>query len=93
MTKDVDLNSVLHPRETALVGRENGESILSKLKKAGYDFESLESQHDKIAIIIPDRIVSINKSYFLGLFETAVEIQKHIEAATLNATQGEILDV
>jgi hypothetical protein len=73
MTKDVDLNSVLHPRETALVGRENGESILSKLKKAGYDFESLESQHDKIAIIIPDRIVSINKSYFLGLFETAVE--------------------
>jgi hypothetical protein len=73
MAKEIKLDEVLHPRETALVGRENGEETLDKLIKTGNNFENLEKNNDKIIIKIPERIISVNKSYFLGLFELAID--------------------
>jgi hypothetical protein len=73
MEKEIKLDEVLHARETALVGRENGEETLSKLINQGNDLENIEKKFDKIIVKIPERIVSVNKSYFLGLFELSVE--------------------
>lgn len=111
----IDFNQVLDKRETALVGREHGESILAKLKASGVNFDELENNYVTIKCIIPDNIVSINKSFFLGMFELVIQrlgknifcekysfittdhikakIDRHIDAALLNATQGEILNV
>ena len=73
MEKIINLNDFLHPKETALVGRDNGENVFKSLETKQLSFQELETQYDKIIIQIPDRIVSINKSYFLGLFETVIE--------------------
>ncbi|MDD4894663.1 MAG: hypothetical protein PHW54_05045 [Candidatus Omnitrophica bacterium] len=72
MEKVINLNDFLIGTETALVGRDNGENVFDKFVKAGLLFEDLEGKYDKIVIEIPDRIVSINKSFFLGLFETVI---------------------
>ena len=71
--KLINLNDVLHEKETALVGRENGEETLTKLIKKGNNLEEIENHFNQIIIKIPERIVSMNKSYFLGLFELSVE--------------------
>jgi hypothetical protein len=111
----LDLNLILDKRETALVGRKHGEEVSSRLVKSGVILEEIEKEFVRIKIIIPDNIVSINKSFFLGLFELIVQrlgkdifkqkyffettdyilekIDKNIDAALLNASQGEILDV
>ena len=69
----VDLWQVVHERETALVGRENGEDALERLKKKGIILDKIENEAEKIIIAVPKHVVSINQSYFLGMFETAVE--------------------
>lgn len=69
----IQLSDFLLPNETSLVGRENGENVLKKLKDNSFDFEKLEKDYEKIIINIPDSIVSINKSFFLGLFEMPVQ--------------------
>ena len=68
-----NLKDFLVPEETALVGRENGENVLKKLAQSGLDFKKLEKECDKITFKIPENVVSINKSFFLGLFETQVQ--------------------
>lgn len=73
MIKEIDLLNILHPKETALVGRDNGEATLDKLIDEGFDFNKLENEYEKIIIIVPNRIISINKSYFLGLFEIVIK--------------------
>lgn len=114
MVKEINLDNFLHSKETALIGRDNGENIFKQLAQRQLDFKTLEAQYDKIIIQIPERIVSINKSYFLGLFETVVErlgkeqffakydfrttqhikekIKRHVDAALLDASQGDILN-
>lgn len=72
MDKTIDLINFIAHDETALVGRENGENVLGKIIQGGLDFKKLEKSFDKIIINIPDHVVSINKSFFLGLFETSV---------------------
>jgi hypothetical protein len=74
MQKEIKINleSFIEDSETALVGRLDGEVLLIKLIKEKYVFKVLEIEYEKITIIIPNRIVSINKSYFLGLFETRI---------------------
>jgi len=69
----IDLTAVIDSRETVLIGRENGENGLKKLKKLGYTFEDIEKKYLKVEIILPQFILSMNRSYFLGMFETAVE--------------------
>lgn len=69
----VEMNKIVHKRETALIGRKNGENALEKLKKEGTDLCLLEKEYDKIIISVPEHVVSINQSYFLGMFETSIE--------------------
>jgi hypothetical protein len=69
----VDLGQVVHKKETALIGRENGENALENLNKKGIALEEIEKNADKIIIAVPEHVVSINQSYFLGMFETSVE--------------------
>jgi len=69
----VEMNKIVPKRETALIGRENGENALEKLKKEGTDLCLLEKEYDKIIISVPEHVVSINRSYFLGMFETSIE--------------------
>jgi hypothetical protein len=69
---NLDLHEILDKRETALVGREHGEETLKKCVSRGVIFEKIEKEYDRINIIVPENIVSINKSFFLGMFELAV---------------------
>jgi hypothetical protein len=108
------LSEIIDKRETALVGREHGEEILKLLKNQKIILKDIEEKFEHIVVEIPAKIVTINKSFFLGLFETRIQelgkqkfeekyifntsehikekIKKHIEAALLSATQGEILN-
>lgn len=73
MEKIINLADFLIGNETTLVGRDNGEKAFDKLASANLNFIDLENEFDKIVVVIPERILSINKSFFLGLFETVVE--------------------
>jgi len=60
----INIDKFLSGYETALVGRFFGESI--KLSD-NYDF------YDKIEILIPFRIITINYSFFLGFLSKVLE--------------------
>lgn len=64
----MDLKDYINAAETALVGRENGRTLRTALNTRGVNLESLENSHDKIKVIIPEHIVSMNRSFFLGAF-------------------------
>jgi len=71
----IDLNLHLSSDTTALVGRDRGETLAKKIftpKVAGIPKE-LEAKYKVIVINIPPRIVSMNKSYFLGFFEAIIQ--------------------
>jgi len=78
MPTTIELSRFLASNEKALVGRDNGESYKKKLAAAGYDIDVLEKAADKTVLIIPAEILTMNKSFFLGLFELAVQ---HLGAA------------
>jgi len=67
------LDIYINPRLTALVGRENGEHVFDHLAKNKIVFSELEDKYESISLIIPDKILTINKSFFLGLFETRIQ--------------------
>lgn len=69
----LELKDYIDKRETALVGREHGENLFQLLKKKSIMFNSLEKEYNIIEIVVPDSIVSINKSYFLGFLETRIQ--------------------
>lgn len=69
----LDLATVIDSRETALVGRDHGEDTLRNLRKAGMALEKLENENETIRILVPSKIVSINKSFFLGMFESSIQ--------------------
>lgn len=73
MAQIIDLARFVGKSEKALVGRDNGEAVKEKILKAGINFEELEKAGDKIVIKIPPEVVSINKSFFLGLFELTIQ--------------------
>lgn len=73
MQNEIDLAKYISGRITALVGRTDGEELLSKLKADGYDLEKMENDFSEIRVVIPHKVVSLNKSFFLGLFETSVQ--------------------
>lgn len=72
MKYKLDIDKYVHKKATGLVGRPNGEQLLSDLKKDGIIFKDIEIQYDLIEIIIPKRIRLLNKSFFLGWLETRV---------------------
>ena len=69
----IDLNKFIEQKATALVGRPNGEKLLKSLKENGILLKEIEVKYDKIIFVIPNRIIIVNKSFFLGLFETRVQ--------------------
>lgn len=69
----VDLGAVIDQNETALVGRENGRSARRRLIEKKVVFDQLENQFDHIIINIPERIISMNRSFFLGAFADRVK--------------------
>ena len=73
MIKEINLSDYINAKLTALVGRPNGEKLLKTFKVSGVIFADLERNHEKIKINIPDFIVTINKSFFLGWMETRIK--------------------
>jgi len=67
------LDEIIDKRETALVGREHGEETLKQLKHKKILLKELEEKYDHILVEIPPKIITINKSFFLGLFETRIQ--------------------
>lgn len=69
---EILLNRFIHQDETALVGRENGKSLRLAFTNKGIDLLAMEQTENPIVIVIPDEVVSVNKSYFLGAFADRV---------------------
>lgn len=69
----LELKEYIDNRETALVGREQGEKLLRLLKQKSIMLNSLEKEYEIIEIVVPNSIISINKSYFLGFLETRIQ--------------------
>jgi hypothetical protein len=67
------LVDIIDKRETALVGREHGEKTLKLLKQKNIILKNIEEEYKHIFVEIPAKIITINKSFFLGLFETRVQ--------------------
>jgi len=73
MNYNLNLAEIIDRRETALVGREHGEEILKLLRQKKILLRELEDKNEQIIVEIPTKIVTINKSFFLGLFETRIQ--------------------
>lgn len=68
----IDLSYALKEEIKVLVGRDKGANDLKHIFAKYISFEILEDNFEKIAIIIPERIITINYSYFLGMFGEAL---------------------
>jgi len=73
MNYTLNLAEIIDKRETALVGREHGEETLKLLKQKKIMLKEIEGKYDQILVEIPSKIITINKSFFLGLFETRIQ--------------------
>lgn len=73
MAQIIDLGKFVGKAEKALVGRDNGEAVKDRIIKSGVNFEDLEKQEGKITIKIPPEVVTVNKSFFLGLLELSIQ--------------------
>jgi hypothetical protein len=73
MEKRIELDGLIHRKESALVGPANGEALLQRMREAGLVMEDLEQQFDRITFVIPERIVSMNKSFFLAVWAERVQ--------------------
>ena len=69
---EVRLDEFIDPKESALVGRDNGEACLAKVESTCGLLNILEEENTQINFIVPNRIVTINKSFFLGMFELRI---------------------
>ena len=67
MQETIDLSKYAGQEEIVLSGRPKGEELRRKLDLAGK-----ETQADVIKIIVPQHVVSLNSSFFLGLFTDSV---------------------
>jgi hypothetical protein len=64
----IDLAKFTSSDEIVLSGRPKGESLRKKL-----GLDALEDKDEPMQIVIPQHIVSLNSSFFLGLFSKSVE--------------------
>lgn len=71
-TKVIQFKEFIPEGETSLVGRENGHTYSKKLSDAGIKFEEIENNFEEIIIEIPNTIMSMNKSFFLGIWADRV---------------------
>lgn len=66
---EIDLGKHSSPADMALIGRSKGKVIREELKRQ-IDLDSNPSEI--IGVIVPQGIVSVNSSFFLGLFGESV---------------------
>lgn len=70
----ISLEDYIGKEEKALVGRENGKELIAKLaSKRAISLPSLEEVNELITIEIPNRVITMNRSYFLGAFSERVQ--------------------
>ena len=87
---ELDLDNYLNNKEVAMVGRKEGEAMLASLKDQNVILSTLENNYDEIVIKIPNRIITMNKSFFLGFMETRVQVlgkEKYLKKYKFIATQ------
>lgn len=70
---NISLNDFISERDTALVGRDYGKTLLTEITKKIGSLEKLHNNYDKIHIVIPKRIITMNKSFFLGFLEEEIK--------------------
>ena len=66
--KKINIDNYISSKSIILSDRDKGELAREKMQ-----LEQLEKEYKKIIIVIPDRIVSFNSSYFLGLFTPSIK--------------------
>ena len=69
---EMDISTLIEPGFRALTGRDNGNKSFS-IASEKYKLEELEKNNQEIIIIIPEKIVTMNRSFFLGFFEIIIE--------------------
>ena len=83
-TKEIRIDEYIDKKETALVGRANGEGCLEKIEKVEGSLVSLEKNNTKIIFYVPKRILS---EYITS------KIPKYIDDALRRSSMKDILDV
>lgn len=71
--KIIDFDEYIEKHADALVGKKNGIHALEALRNNGISFKELEKQFAPIIIKLPERIVTMNSSYFLGVWAERVQ--------------------
>lgn len=66
---EIDLNNFKNPNSRVLSGRKEGLKVREKL-----NLDSIDKNEQKVTVIIPDDIISLNSSFFLGLFGPSVRL-------------------
>ncbi len=72
MACTIDIKDYVPQHVPVLVGRKNGETLVEKLAAKGITWNALEATEDTIEIIVPERIETMNGSYFLGAWGNRV---------------------
>lgn len=73
MNYELELKNYYNNKFTALVGRRNGEQLLSRLKNENIILKDIEKEYSEIHIVFPQYLVTMNKSFFLGFLETRIQ--------------------
>lgn len=66
MPREIDLDTYAQG-VTVLAGRERGRAVR---EKEGLD--ALDLTEEEVVVILPEYLISVNSSFFLGMFETSV---------------------
>ena len=64
----IDLKDYSSPATLVMSGRPKGEELRAKLQ-----LDSQDVQPDPVSVNVPEQIVSLNSSFFLGLFAKSVQ--------------------
>jgi len=70
---EINLGKYIKDNTAVLVGRDNGKLLKKMVEEDFGTFERLEEKNQKLIVIIPTNIDFVNKSFFLGLFETQIQ--------------------
>jgi hypothetical protein len=66
--RTIDLGAYRTPQAIVLSGRSRGESIRQKL-----ELNDEDAKPTPVQILVPDDILSLNSSFFLGLFDRSIQ--------------------
>lgn len=69
----IKIDKYTSPQATALVGRANGEKFLVTVENDLGNILEMGRNYENVEIIIPKRIITMNKSFFLGMFENTIK--------------------